>query len=157
MIAFNVINKEYPISFKTGGDTIAFSVNTGKVNVINVTDRGIIKYSAGENLGGHRVVYINAENKVVYASNLNLCQAHKILGITTGACEISDVAIIQTFGLMEEVSWTWDLNLPIYLSDNGLITQSTPATGFILQIAFPITSTKIFIDKKTPIIISAEE
>lgn len=157
MITFSVINREYPISFRAGGDTISFSVNTGRVEIINITNKGIIKYPAGEDLGGHRVVYINEQKKVMHASNFELQQAFKILGITTGACRVNETAIIQTNGLMEEASWFWDVNRPIYFSSNGSLTQNIPANGFILQLAFPLESTKIFIEKKTPIIILREK
>jgi hypothetical protein len=108
---------------------------------------------AGENLGGHRVVIVDSDNKVYYADRTNLAHMYKVVGITRGAANVGDSVEIQTYGLMTELSWNWIAGQPIFLGTNGLLTQVPPSYGFCLIIAKALTSTDIFISVKNPIIL----
>lgn len=111
----------------------------------------VVQYTAGEALGGHRIVILDDSPLAFYASNNVLAHANKILGMTTGAVAIDDLATIQTSGEVTEPSWAWVLNTPIWLGVNGLLTQTAPTSGFSLIVGFPITSTKILIRLREPI------
>ena len=111
-----------------------------------VISGAIIPKTAGENLGGNRVVAIGTDGQAYYANQTNPEHTHKVLGITTGAVIIGESASIQTFGEMTEVSWNWDMTKPLFLGVNGLMTQTAPSSGFVLQLGIPLTPTSIFID-----------
>ena len=111
-----------------------------------------IVYKAGEYLSGHRAIKIE-NNKAYYASNEIFSDKYKVIGISKGASIINEDCIITTYGEMSEPSWNWIEGLPIYLSSNGLLTQTVPVSNYILQIATVISSTKIFINIKIPLII----
>lgn len=106
---------------------------------------------AGENLGGHRMVVSDALGRFVYASNDEPSHFHKVLGMTMGAVVAMDVANVLRMGEIEETSWNWTLDLPVFLSTNGLLTQTAPTTGFSLIVGFPITTTKLFVSLREPI------
>jgi len=104
-------------------------------------------YTAGEILGGHRAIIID-NNLAYYADCTNLSHINKPIGISNNASALGGEVTVVFFGEMEEVSWNWDIDKPIWISTNGLLTQTTPVTGFLCIIAFPVTATKIFIDKQ---------
>lgn len=108
------------------------------------------EYVASTALGGHRVVVLNASEQLEYADNTNLTHADKVLGLTTGAVGSGSTVAIRYLGEMVEPSWSWTLNSPIFLGTNGLLTQTRPTApgSFVLQVAFPISATKVFIDIK---------
>lgn len=124
----------------------------GPKGVISKTG-DVVTRIAGENLSGHRVVAPGLDDKVYYADSLNLSQKNNVLGITTGAIMFNATGSIQTYGIMEELSWNWDMSRAIYLGINGFLTQNITATGFILQLGFPLSETSMFIDIKEPIIL----
>ena len=109
-----------------------------------------VVYKSGENLSGHRVVKIE-NDKSYYADNSVILDAFKIIGITKGASSIDADCIITTYGEMEETSWNWEEGKPLFLGTNGILTQTCPDSGFILQIATVLNSKKIFIDIKIPL------
>ena len=111
----------------------------------------VVLCTAGEALGGHRVVVLNAAAEAVYASNAVPEHLHKVLGLTTGAVILGAEATVQTGGEMIEPTWAWTLDAPIFLGENGLLTQTEPTTGFSLVVAFPVTATKIFIKLREPL------
>ena len=104
-------------------------------------------YTAGEILGGHRAIIID-NNLAYYADCTNLSHINKPIGISSNASISGGNVTVVFYGEMEEASWNWDITKPIWISTNGLLTQTTPVTGFLCIIAFPVTATKIFIDKQ---------
>jgi hypothetical protein len=84
---------------------------------------------------------LNDIGEAIYADNTILSHANKILGMTTEA---------TLTGAITDSSWSWVLNTPIWLSSSGLLTQVAPVTGFSLIVAFPISTTKIYINLREP-------
>jgi hypothetical protein len=135
-----------PITLDATQVTAPISVGQrGVAGVDGLPGGVVIQCTAGEALGGHRVVVLNAVAEAVYASNAVPAHLHKVLGLTTGAEILGAVATVQTGGEMVEPTWAWTLDTPIFLGTNGLLTQVEPTTGFSLVVAFPITATKVFI------------
>jgi hypothetical protein len=97
-------------------------------------------------LGGNRAVLASG----TYADNSTLATA-LIVGVTTGAASSGAVATVQTSGEMTEVSWTWDISKPVYLGSAGLLTQTVPAAGVIVEIGKPTAATKLLIQIQPPI------
>jgi hypothetical protein len=104
-------------------------------------------YVAGEILGGHRVIIID-NNLAYYADNTNLSHVNKPIGISNNASISGGNVTVVFYGEMEESSWNWDITKPIWISTNGLLTQTPAISGFSCIIATPITTTKIFIEKQ---------
>lgn len=118
-------------------------------NIDNSTFIGV----ANVDLGGHRVVVV-FDGNVDYADKDNPEHPHIVSGITTGAVNIDDDVLVTISGDVEEISWTWELNKPIFLGNNGQMTQIVPSTGFLLQIGYPVSATKMIVDIKMPISLS---
>ena len=101
-------------------------------------------------LSGHRFVVLD-NDMAVYADCLTENHAHRVIGMTTGASDDGNVSV-QTSGEHEEPTWSWTLGHPVFLGENGLMTQTAPTTGFSLIVGFPMTATKLFIKINQPII-----
>lgn len=110
-------------------------------NTINIT--------AGENLGGHRAVLATG----LYADNGTLPNS-LVIGITTGAVSSGASAAVQTSGEMSEVSWSWDVSKPVYLGSVGLLTQTVPTAGVIVEIGKPTAATKLLIEIQPPVVLA---
>lgn len=108
---------------------------------------------AGVNISGHRVVRVSGNDTVDYADKDSLSDINKVIGVTLGASAQNDPINIQTNGEIEDVSFNWNINLPIYLGNNGYLTQVLPTTGFLLQVAIPVSNTKINVSIKQPILL----
>lgn len=107
-------------------------------------------------LGGHRVVFLDEQGRAGYASNDTLAHAQRVVGITTSANNVDAPTSIATFGDVNEPSWNWTLDQPIYLGTNGLLTQTPPAAPavFSLVIGFPVSSTTLFVNPASPIVLT---
>ena len=108
---------------------------------------------AGEALGGQRVVIVGADNQLYYADNTIPEHFNRILGVTTGAAAPGALATVRVGGEMTEPTWAWDLTKFLYLSTGGLLTQTPPSAGFLIEMGWPISSTTIMVDIKFPILL----
>ena len=140
-------------------------ITTDAVDIIEIVSAGIVpgpkgadglpggstlSYPAGEVLSGHRMVVLE-NGELFYASKDVAAHATKVLGMTVGATMQSEIAEVQTGGEIVEPSWAWTLDVPVWLSVNGLLSQVPPTSGFSLIIGFPISSTKLLIRISEPL------
>ena len=140
-----------------------------QVNILSIGEQGpqgatglsgtsyIPDVISGSNLSGHRIVYLDTNGDAQYASSNNINHIGKVVGITTSATTTGSTTEIRTMGKFEEPSWNFDVNLPIYLGIDGLITQVTPALPnslFSQIVGYVINPTNIYIQLQTPIILN---
>ena len=128
---------------------VAVEVNTGVVTITNNYGADTVAVTAAENLGGHRIVTVEG----YYASKDTANDKFKVLGMTTGAVVSGAEATVAVSGFVEENSWNWTVGTPVFLSTNGLLTQTVPTSGFRLIVGKPKTATILFIEISEPIVI----
>lgn len=104
----------------------------------------LITRAAVSALGGHRVVVHTDDGAVTYADHTNLLHADLVLGLTMEAAASGAAIRVLAGGEITEPSWAWDITTPIYLGTNGLLTQTPPVTGFLQQVAIPLSATSIY-------------
>ena len=99
---------------------------------------GVVRSSvdAQEPLGGHRVV-----TSTGFLVNQETIE--ETYGITVGATNAGQNGIVVRKGVLEESSWNWTPDLPLFVVDGGILTQTPPLTGPIRQVAWAITPTMI--------------
>lgn len=113
----------------------------------------LLSYTAAIPISGHRIITINSDGKAIYADSTILSHANKVIGMSTGAAAADSTLSVKIVGEFTEGSWNWTPNQPIYLSTNGLITQTVPTSPslYSLVIGTAVTSTTIFINIMPPI------
>lgn len=116
-----------------------------------------LQYPAGVALGGHRVVYARADGKLDYASNLVAAHGDRVIGVTVASASANEDATLVSFGPIEEPSWNWVANTPVYLGTNGQMTQVPPASpaAFIMRIGVPTSPTSLFVNINNPLFLTA--
>jgi hypothetical protein len=143
------------VSIEPGELNVAIQPQENAVNVltgatiINNYGSDTVAITAAENLGGHRIVTVEG----FYASKDTATDKNKVLGMTTGAVSIGSEATVQVSGFIEESSWNWNVDLPVFLSTDGQLTQSAITSGFSLIVGKPRTATNMFISISEPIIL----
>lgn len=106
----------------------------------------IVEKTAGEALGGHRMVRITG-GKAMYADARFADHGDDVFGMTTQAAALDDAVQIVTYGQITEPSWAWAPEEPLFLSQDGLLSQTPdPSMAFDLIVGFAETSTTILLD-----------
>ena len=111
--------------------------------------------TAGQDIGGHRLVLLNAKGDAIYADARQLSHAEVVVGLTVFAAVQGQSIDIVRAGIVEEPSWSWAADQPVYLGLDGVPTQILPPGAlFGLVVGFPIAPTKLFMSIKPPIVFS---
>jgi len=109
---------------------------------------------SGENISALRVVSADpADGKVYYTDNTELASAETAIGISlTAALADAELQVVQE-GAFEDAGWSWNTagNPALFVTTNGVITQTPPTSGFTQKVGFIITATKIYVKIETPI------
>lgn len=91
---------------------------------------------------------INAFRAVGYdgrKTELTVASLSNYAGVSRMATIIGDPIDVVRVGLMEESGWNWTVNQPIFISHQGVLTQ-TPVPGVIRRIGWAISPTQINLD-----------
>jgi hypothetical protein len=111
-------------------------------------------FPAASTLSGHRALKLNIDGKVEYASSDDLSDVRKVIGVGLNAATLDNPITVKGQGEIEESSWSWTPELPIYLGVAGALTQSPPSTGFVQILGTAISATKMFVNIEAPILLA---
>jgi hypothetical protein len=136
------------------GDPVSIEVNLSLLGPRGLSDLFFLRRVANANLGGHRAVISNVDGTTDYADSSNLLHLGKVLGIIVQAVlEGEEVDVIRG-GLLEFEGWDWDVDLPVYLAENGLLTQNPATSGFSQIVGFAQSPTGLFVNLREPILLT---
>ena len=100
---------------------------------------------AGEDLGGHRAVRLGSDGRAYYALQSLEADCLALVGLTTGAAAAGDPVPIRDGGPMEEPSWNWTPDAPVYLAGVGQLSQEPPAAGPVVVMGQAVSPTRMVI------------
>lgn len=147
------------VSFRIDGDVVVLPGQTQGIDPPPPpdTDQGNALYSnaypAGASLSALRVARLNADGELDYASSAVQAHAFTVLGLLTSAITTEESARVLQEGGFADESWTWTLGTPIWLGVDGVLTQTPPESGFLLQVAIPKTATSIEFEIQEPVML----
>lgn len=103
-------------------------------------------------LGGHRIVRSSGVDGVTYADSRTAI-GDNVIGMTLGAAAVGAPVNVLNNAPVEEPSWNWFPDMPLYLGHDGLITQvpDVGADDFTLCVGFALSPTTAMIRVETPI------
>lgn len=91
-----------------------------------------VPFEAATTIHGRRAVAV--DSGTIYHPDLGTpADAVRVIGISLQAGSATDTVEVQTAGPITDASWTWSAG-PVYVDDDGVLTQTAPATGWIVCI-----------------------
>ena len=155
----SVIDKKQIVEASTGAKIVNASEKNQIVKVASAGLRGpagadtrSFTAVAGESLGGHRAVYID-NNEAFYASASDTAIPGQVVGVTTQAAVTGGNVDIRFAGTLDESSWSFAPG-PVYVGQDGVLVQTRPTTGWVLNIGVAVTPTRLLIHKTMTIEVS---
>lgn len=116
---------------------------TDGTNRVENTRQVIVSGYAETPIGGQRVVYFT-DSSINYADSSDLSQISKAFGLTLQATSLGFIEVL-TFGEVSDPSWNWS-DGKVYLGSSGLLTQTLPTSGFLLEVGKALSATKLFVN-----------
>jgi len=136
--------------------------STGTDRTVTVSQRGlqggastssaqiVTPYIAGEAVGGQRVVYIGAGDKVFHADSTDQAQLNKVVGITATAASLGAMVNVLSLGKLADASFSFTSGSPLFFNSVGVLTHTAPTSGFVQKVGVAIKSNEILADMQLP-------
>jgi len=102
----------------------------------------VLVRAASGAIGGHRVVALTSDDTVVYASSADNT-GYRVVGVSTGAAVDGADVTVQQVGLVAWPSSAFTTGLPVYLTTDGLVSHTPPATGIVRQVGIALAANKL--------------
>jgi hypothetical protein len=118
-------------------------------------DSTIIKQADGA-ISGHRIVRQTGVNGISYVDVTDASQVTSALGMTENAASDGGDVTVRIEGEVTEGSWSWTPLQPIYLSANGMMTQTpptSPGAAFVLSVGYALSSDTMRVHLGIPILL----
>ena len=110
---------------------------------------------AAANVSGGKAVTLNAQGQVLHANGADLAFANSVAGVSlNGGAPGSEITITVSGGEIEEPTWNWQANKPIFLGTDGALTQVAPTSGYLLVVGAAIGPTRMLVKVQQPIFIA---
>jgi hypothetical protein len=141
--------------FKFGDGISAWSALayfTGAANDPTITPK-----LASGTIVGHRVVRCIDAAEVAYTDVTDANQVFSTLGISLNSSAPGDVVNVKTEGEVTEPSWTWTPLMPIFLTANGMMSQTAPTqptAAFVLSVGYALSATTMRVQIGIPIVLT---
>jgi hypothetical protein len=107
---------------------------------------------AAISLSALRVVTLGDTYQLIYADSSITAHAFSVLAITKQAFSSGASASAVISDRVSDSAWSWDIRKPIYLGQNGQLTQTFPTTGFERQVAQALSPTDILFSAEEAIV-----
>ena len=129
-------------------------VDEGARGPRGLSDLFYLSRIANSDLGGHRAVISNEDGTIDYADSSNVGHCGKVLGIIVRATLEGERVDVIRGGLLEFEGWSFNVDLPVYLAENGLLTQNPATQGFSQILGFAESPTGLFVNLREPILLT---
>ena len=100
---------------------------------------------AATTLSGHRVLAVNGDGQAIYAQHTD-ATALAVQGLSTQSGTAGDELVILKSGPVPWPAGGLTPGLPLFLTTDGQLSHTPPASGWIRQIAVAIDADTISID-----------
>ena len=134
----------------TTGTPLRSAAVGGALVILNTQGITAINAVSGEaSISALRCIVMRGGSGFVASSDDISC-ANAIAGISTTAASSQGASfIVQSSGVIEDGSFNWQDNLPIFFGPDGRLTQVAPLSGVLQQVAIPLASNKLEISIQT--------
>lgn len=121
--------------------------------VESTTTSGTLTGDAAVALSALRVVTTDANADLIYADSSDVTQLAKTVALTLQAFTEGEAAVAVLSSVVIDQGWNWDLELPIFIGTAGLLTQTAPTTGYLRQVATPISATSLYFEPQEAVLL----
>jgi hypothetical protein len=111
----------------------------------------LVSKIAGETISAGKAVYLDTAT-IVKFSDHSVVARQKCIGVADTAATVGNAILVITDGVFEDAIFAgFTLNEPIFVGTSGVLTQTAPTTGVLIEVGYYIGENKIEVEIKRPI------
>jgi hypothetical protein len=118
--------------------------------------RLVISRVASETISAMQLVKSDNSTHVSLSTSNGSFEDSEVLGLALGSANIGQFVDILIFGAVQDNSFSFTLNEPVFLGVNGLVTQSIPVlltSSHFVRIGKAIAVDELFLNIEQPIVL----
>ncbi len=142
------VRNEVSILEVTVPNDISIDIITDNAQLI-VPGTNRITFTLGDTVYSGRAVEVNNQGLAILASSTG--SGFGIIGVAVQSGTVGQKIEVVTYGSFTDTSYNLIPDEPLFLRENGIISQSPPSTGVTVVIGSAITPTTMFIRIEQPI------
>lgn len=128
--------------------TIAIGSNIGPRGPKGEPGDGTITLPAGATIHGLRAVRASA-GQLYHPDIADPAHAEQVAGIALQSGNAGTELLVRTGGTMTDSGWTWSPGA-VWCDNAGVLTQTPPATGWLLKIGTALDAATLLVDIDNP-------
>lgn len=114
----------------------------------------VVTKTAGETISAGKAVYLDTAT-VVKLSDRSILARQKCIGVAKTAALSGNLLEVITDGVFTDAIFSgFTINEPIWVGLNGVLTQTPPTSGVLLEAGYYLGENKIEIEIKRPIVLA---
>lgn len=131
------------------------NVEIDRILYIKVPQGGtnVTGFVTSENINIHRLVAVNADGTIRYASNDDLTTMNRVIGLSLQSVNMGGYCEVLRHGEVHDPSFNFS-GTNLYVGANGMITTIPPTSGYLQVVGTVINATTIYIDIFEPLQLS---
>lgn len=106
----------------------------------------LIECVAAEDIRAGTVIIKDVSDLAYTADIMNETHAHRTIGIATNSVYLGEYVSVQVEKAIKMPGWDFEFKKPVYIGDNGILTQVKPLQGFVQIFGIPYERDTIFVD-----------
>lgn len=122
--------------------SFVFNPITGALDVVNDSNDLVLRSSTALSVGD---VVVDIDGFAVKASVAEPENRSKVVGLVSKTVVAGKLVRVANNELLENNSWSFVPEAPVFLGLNGEVTQQPFLGTFVLQLGHAVTPTKIFV------------
>lgn len=137
------------------------TIQTGKPAVtINISGSIAMGYGdpnpyafipAGESIPAFRVCHVVGGKAYLSSASMSPSLGLSIKGMSVSNAVVDGLVQIQLGLIVQNPAWNLSTGTPVFLGENGQITQQIPTDGLSVEIGTALSDSKLFLDVEEPI------
>lgn len=130
--------------------TVQVGLDSSKITAAG--SAAVVKtYTAGETISALKAVYVNPLDGKIYRASSSTLQSASVIGITKTAVNQDGTVELIQYGIFQDGFFGFDPAELIVLGDNGALTATPPASGYLTRLGRSINGNTILILVETPV------
>jgi len=114
----------------------------------------VVTKIAGETISAGKAVYLDTATVVKLADHSILAR-QKCIGVAKTAATVGNTIEVITDGIFQDAIFSgFAINEPVWVGLSGVLTQTPPTSGVLLETGYYLGENKIEIEIKRPIILA---
>lgn len=150
IVSNTIETRKHSITIQTGRPQVTMNVSGDVLSGSGDTNPYAF-IPAGEDIPAFRVCHVVNGMAYLSSASMNPQLSLAIKGMSVSHATAGSTVQIQLGAIVQNPGWSLSTGTPVFLGENGGITQQIPTDGLSVEIGTALSASRLFLDVEEPI------